>query len=290
MSGGDASRAAEAVPVIARALDLRVEGDLHGSPLSPNALRLVRTSEDELAVLKVVPGLVAGEIEALKSWTSAGVPCPAVLSHGRGTIVTGVTHLLLSHVSGTPVTHLDMPDWTPTVVAAVSRGHIDAPPTAVLLADFLRPRVARFLAVWKANDLPTLGDVETVLAGMGPGDRLLHGDLVGLNLLTTSSRAVTFIDPVGLRGPAEFDAGRWIGRCHVSLGAAGLQDLIHAAPLADPSLDDRLLGRCVGVELVIEVAHRTTQPAIFLNLGATPLGFAARTADLAELAVDLLSK
>lgn len=201
-----------------------------------------------------------------------------------------VTHLLLSHVSGTPVTHLDMPEWTPTVIAAIRRGHVDAPPAAVPLSEFLRPRLVRFLALWETNDLPTPGDVETVLAGVGDGDRLLHGDLVGLNLLATPARTVTFIDPVGLRGPAESDAGRWIGRCHVTLDATGIQDLIHAAHVADPSLEDRRLAHCVGVELIIEIAHRATLPAIFLDLGATPVGFAARTAELAELAVALLGK
>jgi hypothetical protein len=97
------------------------------------------------------------------------------------------------------------------------------------------------------------------------------------------------MDPVGWRGPAEFDAGRWVARCLAVTPPTELPDLTRTALLADPMLRPDALDECVGLELVMEVRHRLESPGVFLSVGADPVRFNENTAFLVAAARSRLS-
>jgi len=280
--------AADALPVYLDNLGLADVGPLAGSALSPNVLREVVRADGTPAVLKLVGEAQRGESATLAAWTANGVSCPALLEAGIGTWRPGVTHLLLAKADGEPLPHVGMPAATAEVCRVLASAHISPPPGVVPLTDFLSPRLRGAVPVWTAAGLPSPeGAVKSVAALPGPVV-LLHGDPVGMNLLVDGA-GVVLLDPVGVTGPAEFDAGCWVARCLAVAPLGALGELMDAAAGADPSLRREVLAVCVALELVIEVRHRLASAHVFLGAGANPATFEVTTSQLAEAALATLA-
>ena len=278
-------RAAASVEPALTALGLTDLGPLYGSPLSANVLRRVRTSEGDSAVLKLAGNGEVGEAVTLAAWTAAGVSAVPLLDHGLGQWVPEVVHLLLAAVDGDPLPHSEMAAWTGPVVLTLARAHVPAPVGVRPLADLLAPRLTIAGRVWERAGLGAPPGVLDRVARAGDGT-LLHGDPVGMNLLVDRDR-VWLLDPAGVQGPAEFDAGRWVARSLAVAGPAALAPLFDTALRADPSLRPDILALCTAVELVLEVRHRVTSPQMFLSLGAAADTFDADTRVLVGAAREL---
>ena len=278
-------RAAEAVGEALDGLGLVDLGPLLGSPMSPNVLRRVRTSSGDLGVLKLVGTGDLGESATLAAWTEAGVAAVPLLDHGLGRWVPEVVHLLMRDTPGEPMPHTAMAGWTGPVVAALARAHLPAPVGVRPLVELLAPRLTVAAEVWAGAGLGEPPPVLDALVRVADGT-LLHGDAVGMNLLLDSDR-VWLLDPAGVHGPAEFDAGRWVGRSLATAGPSALVGLLDVSVAADPSLRRDVLDLCVAAELVLEVRHRVTSPDAFVSIGAAADTFDADTRQLVVASRDL---
>lgn len=280
--------AAAALDPYLDALDVQDLGPLTGSPLSPNVLREVRRRDGSRAVLKLVGEPATGEIATLAAWTHAGVSCVPLLHSGIGIWSPGVTHMLLAHVPGAPLPHRDMPAATTDIVRLLAAAHLAPPHGVEPLAEELRPRLDTAETIWRDADLDPPPHVADQLAGLEGGSVLLHGDPVGMNLLVEGDRAC-LLDPVGVAGPPEFDAGRWVARCLAVVSHDELGHLTSQARTGDPTLRSDVLDICIAVELVLEVRHRITSPGMFIALGSDPLTFDTQTRAMARTARRLLT-
>ena len=281
-------RAAGALDAYLAGLALEDLGPLSGSPLSPNVLRAVRTSGGRAAVLKLVGEPRTGEAATLAAWTAGGVNSVPLLEHGIGAWTDGVTHLLVGWVPGEPMPHSEMAAATGPVVAVLAGAHLAKPAGVEDLADSLRPRLRTAEQVWSSAGLTPPVRVDELLSDV-PGSVLLHGDPVGMNLLVDRG-SIRLLDPAGVAGPAEFDAGRWVARSLAVAGPGALAGLTETALRADPSLRPDVLDLCVAVELLIEVRHRITSRDMFLSLGAAASSFDADTATLASASRSLAGR
>jgi streptomycin 6-kinase len=280
--------AAAALDTYLDALQVQDIGPLTGSPLSPNVLRAVTRHDGTQAVLKLVGEPATGEIATLDAWTRAGVSCVPLLDSGVGTWSPEVTHMLLARVPGAPMTHRHMPSATSDIVRLLASAHLAPPPGVAALADELRPRLDTAEAIWRDAGLDPPSRVADQLAGID-GDRvLLHGDPVGMNLLVQADRA-WLLDPAGVAGPVEFDAGRWVARCLAVASHDELGHLTSQAMLGDPTLRPNVLDACIAVELILEVRHRITSPDMFIAIGSDPATFDSQTRAMASTASRLLA-
>ena len=280
-------RAAACVEPALTALGLTDLGPLYGSPLSANVLRRVRTRDGVLAVLKLAGNGDVGEATTLAAWTAAGVNAVPLLDYGLGRWVPQVVHLLLAAVDGGPLPHSEMAAWTTPVVVTLASAHLPAPTGVRPLAEMLAPRLGAASQVWEQAGLGTPPNILDRVSRSGDAT-LLHGDPVGMNLLVGRDR-VWLLDPAGVEGPAEFDAGRWVARSLAVAGPTALAPLLDTALRADPALRPEVLALCAAVELVLEVRHRVTSPRMFVSLGAAADTFDADTRALVDAARELAS-
>ena len=186
------------------------------------------------------------------------------------------------------MTHRDMPSATREIVRLLASAHVAPPPGVDLVADELRPRVDAAEVIWRDAGLDPPSGVADQLAGIEGDGVLLHGDPVGMNLLVEGERA-WLLDPAGVTGPPEFDAGRWIARCLAVASHDELGHLTSEALLGDPTLRPGVLDTCIAVELVLEVRHRITSPDMFIAIGSDPATFDSHTRAMASTARRLLT-
>lgn len=281
------ARASDAVDPALSALGLTDLGPLYGSPLSANVLRSVRTSAGAPAVLKLSGSGETGEAATLAAWTAAGSSAVPLLDHGLGRWVPEVAHLVVGFVDGVPIPHTAMAAWTAPVVTVLAGAHVPTPSGVRPIAEALATRFANAVEVWDEVGLGAAPSVLERLAKAGD-DTLLHGDPVGMNLLVDRER-VWLLDPAGVSGPAEFDAGRWVGRSLAAAGPAACPALIDTCLRADRTLRADVLALSVAVELVIEVRHRLSNPDMFVTIGAPLATFDADTEALVATAHELAS-
>jgi hypothetical protein len=156
------------------------------------------------------------------------------------------------------------------------------------LESYYTPKLKSSEQAWLTAGYNPPTEARSILGMLSSRHELIHGDPSGRNMLMNSSQ-LTLLDPIGVEGAAEFDAGRWIARCAAMSAPCELGELIAMAEKADPSLDRGRLLWCVGLALMSEVRYRILMPTYYQNLGASPVGFDAYTRHLSNVTSDLLN-